>query len=687
MGTAGSKPAPPPPLPKRDVQRVEMLEIPALESHSMDKPGYSIRMSEYQKLCDGYMAQTGGAPGAHSSPGGAETGVSPKALPAVTVRAVPEGPFYPPRPNRRHVHYVTGRVIGQGSYGKVYLATEQITGQMLAVKQVSIGSCSAEALQSLDAETRLLCNLQHPNLVRVYDVEVDREAGSLSLVMEYVPGGSLSALTKQLGGIPELLCRRYVRQLVDALVYMHLHRVAHLDLKCSNVMLSGDGSLKLVDFGSATRLCRAELGDDFAALDAPAAQGSAREPPQDSPARVRIGMKGSPYWIAPECVRYPVYDVFKADIWSLGCLVIEMLNSYPPFFQFKQIPVLLYHVATLKEPPPLPSVISGVAADFLRRCLCVDPKARATIFELAAHPWIADINLGLELRPLQPYTRGEYYRSPGEAALETLPEEDSSSSEGESGNAGKAGEPGGSVSGASGVSGGPDGPGTVGAPGAPGASNAPTTSGVSSAPPAAPPAAPHSGAAGSPLGTSPAAPQRHTALPEPPARSELGTGRVEDDPVAMAVLAETATGGGPDGPTPQLLRRGGEGPPISSFRLTASVLFDVLLGGREALGSAGGGAHAISAKRLWARSSVPLGLDGESASLGIEELDDALFAYESSEEDNEGGERRGSHSSRGRQRRAGYDRDTRVFGDLTEPEWLFRAHDELFSAAEKGGAP
>jgi len=670
MGNAGSKPAAPPPLPKRDMQRVEILEIPSLDSPSVNKPGYSIHMSEYQRLCDGYMKDIGDTPRTQVPPDQKPIETPSKVAPPVTMRAVPEGPFYPPKPNKRHMSYVVGNVIGQGSYGKVYLATEQLTGQMLAVKQISIGSCSAETLQSLDAETRLLCNLQHPNLVKVYDVEVDRDAGVLSLVMEYVPGGNLATLTKQLGGIPELLCRRYVRQLVDVLAYMHLHRVAHLDLKCSNIMLGGDGTLKLVDFGSATRLCRAELGDDFDTLDASTGQV------HDPSARVRIGMKGSPYWVAPECVRYPVYDVFKADVWSLGCMIIEMLDSYPPFFQFKQIPVLLYHIATLADPPPLPSMISSVAGDFLHRCLCVDPKARASIFELAQHPWIADINLGLGLMPLHPYTRREYYREPRGPGLEPLPEEDS-------GSAGEAGA----------------------------ASTAPrvqkekadASHRVISRSPAQRDRGENANSTGHPRQVGELSPLSRvssgaegqaptTVLPDPRPRAELAEGRIEDDPVAMAVLAETATGGGLDGPMSQLLRRGGEGPPISSFQLTASVLFDVLLEGHQGKGIPGclpggiaGGmiGRTLSAKRLWMRASFPMG-SGDEAGINIEELDGALFLYDSSDDEGEAGEQNEPHSARDRgAKHSGYDRDTRVFGDLTEPEWLIRAHDELFSTTEK----
>ena len=314
----------------------------------------------------------------------------------------PDREFTPPKPRQRHLRYSLGRVIGHGSFGQVYLALEHLTGKLLAVKEMVVKNCSREILEAIDAETRILINLRHPNIVNIYDIEVSDDGNKLLIVMDFVAGGSLASLSKSFKGIPEILCRRYAKQILEAIKHMHRQNVAHLDLKCSNIMIGGDGLVKLVDFGTATRLARNDIINELKRRKEAEADPKKPGLPPELANQFNLGIKGSPYWIAPECVKSTLYDIFKADIWSIGCLFIEMFTTYPPFFQFKQVPALLYHIATITEPPGLPETMSDEGRDFLSKCLQIDPEARASVDDLLAHPWVAMVNLTFGIHPLVP---------------------------------------------------------------------------------------------------------------------------------------------------------------------------------------------------------------------------------------------------------------------------------------------
>ncbi|CAL5998387.1 Kinase [Hexamita inflata] len=282
-----------------------------------------------------------------------------------------EHQFLPPKQREYKIQYITGQVCGEGTFGKVYTAIERTTGLPLAVKELKTDGMNEQQLKEVETEIHFMTNLTHENIVRIYDAF--RVEKKIFIVMEHLQGGSLQSLTRQFKGIPEVLARRHFKQLVSALAHMHHSNCAHLDLKCANVMLAADQRLRLVDFGTSIR----------------------------ATVPVAAGVRGSPYWIAPECVRTRTYDVFKADIWSLGATLLELIDSVPPYFQIKQAPAVLYHVSQLESPPGFNSAVSGQCLDFSRRCLQLDPAERADIDELLAHKWLM-FEAGGELNELIP---------------------------------------------------------------------------------------------------------------------------------------------------------------------------------------------------------------------------------------------------------------------------------------------
>lgn len=147
-------------------------------------------------------------------------------------------------------------------------------------------------------------------------------------------------------------------------------------------MLTGSSQVvKLVDFGTSLKVDVGKLPES----------------------RVQAaGVRGSPYWLAPECVRSAEYDLFKADIWSLGCTAIELLDGVPPFFQIKQAPAVIYHVSQLTRAPRPVAAVSAECLDFVLKCLQLDPTKRPEAAELLQHPWLQNAEACGQLSSLLP---------------------------------------------------------------------------------------------------------------------------------------------------------------------------------------------------------------------------------------------------------------------------------------------
>jgi mitogen-activated protein kinase kinase kinase len=264
--------------------------------------------------------------------------------------------------------WMPGETIGRGSFGQVFQALEQKTGRIIAVKQVPINDsdeldCKFQA--ALRNEIDLMQNLQHPHIVSY--LGHDRIDSCLYLYMEYVAGGSLSAMLKDFGPFEEALVADYSRQLLAGLRYLHEQQppVVHRDIKGGNVLVSDEGVVKLTDFGCSKKI-------DL-----------------DTTCHTR-GMPGSVNWMAPEVVTNARYGI-AADVWSFGCVVIEMLTAQVPWGRFDNQMVALRKIGMSQEIPPWPSSVSEHCADFLGSCLKRDSSQRPSTCELAAHPLVKEV--------------------------------------------------------------------------------------------------------------------------------------------------------------------------------------------------------------------------------------------------------------------------------------------------------
>ncbi|KAM3275155.1 hypothetical protein ACQJBY_043869 [Aegilops geniculata] len=265
------------------------------------------------------------------------------------------------------IRWRKGEMIGSGAFGQVYLGMNLDTGELLAVKQVLIGSTNATRekaqahIRELEEEVKLLKNLSHPNIVRYLGTV--REEDTLNILLEFVPGGSIQSLLGKLGSFPEAVIRKYTRQILQGLEYLHSNAIIHRDIKGANILVDNKGCIKLADFGASKQV--AKLATMTAAKT----------------------MKGTPHWMAPEVIVGSGHT-FSADIWSVGCTVIEMATGKPPWSQQYQEVALLFHVGTTKSHPPIPEHISPEAKDFLLKCLQKEPELRSSASDLLKHPFV-----------------------------------------------------------------------------------------------------------------------------------------------------------------------------------------------------------------------------------------------------------------------------------------------------------
>lgn len=157
--------------------------------------------------------------------------------------------------------WMKGALIGQGSFGSVYLALHAVTGELLAVKQVEMPSPGANSqsdarkksmIEALKREISLLRDLRHPNIVQYLGCGSSSEY--LNIFLEYVPGGSVQTMLNSYGALPEPLVRSFVRQILNGLSYLHNRDIIHRDIKGANILVDNKGTIKISDFGISKKL-------------------------------------------------------------------------------------------------------------------------------------------------------------------------------------------------------------------------------------------------------------------------------------------------------------------------------------------------------------------------------------------------------------------------------------------------
>lgn len=278
------------------------------------------------------------------------------------------------------------KVIGKGSSGTVFksrfidgftddeeeLHTE---ANIFAVKEILLNENSEKQIKGIVAEVDTFSKLKHKNIVGYHGT--CNTGDRICIFMEYLDRGSLRQFYIRHGPVKEGQAANTVRQTLKGLEYLHATGMAHRDIKGANILLNSKGVIKLADFGTTKKFD----GESVAS-----------------------GLKGTPHWMAPEVIKglQRPDEWWKADIWSLGCTVVEIMTGQLPFTLHDNPMTVMYLIAQGHAPTfPEKDVddklsVSAEARDFVRVCCQPSPGDRPTARALLSHPFITRAGKGKE---------------------------------------------------------------------------------------------------------------------------------------------------------------------------------------------------------------------------------------------------------------------------------------------------
>ncbi|XP_039333403.1 SNF-related serine/threonine-protein kinase [Saimiri boliviensis] len=258
--------------------------------------------------------------------------------------------------------YDLDKTLGRGHFAVVKLARHVFTGEKVAVKVIDKTKLDTLATGHLFQEVRCMKLVQHPNIVRLYEV-IDTQT-KLYLILELGDGGDMfDYIMKHEEGLNEDLAKKYFAQIVHAISYCHKLHVVHRDLKPENVVFfEKQGLVKLTDFGFSNKF---------------------------QPGKKLTTSCGSLAYSAPEILLGDEYDAPAVDIWSLGVILFMLVCGQPPFQEANDSETLTM-IMDCKY--TVPSHVSKECKDLITRMLQRDPKRRASLEEIENHPWLQGVD-------------------------------------------------------------------------------------------------------------------------------------------------------------------------------------------------------------------------------------------------------------------------------------------------------
>ncbi|XP_071368483.1 MAP/microtubule affinity-regulating kinase 3a isoform X5 [Centroberyx affinis] len=283
-------------------------------------------------------------------------------------------------PQQPHVgNYRLLKTIGKGNFAKVKLARHILTGREVAIKIIDKTQLNPNSLQKLFREVRIMKILNHPNIVKLFEViETER---TLYLVMEYASGGEVFDYLVAHGRMKEKEARAKFRQIVSAVQYCHQKHIVHRDLKAENLLLDADMNIKIADFGFSNEFTLGNKLDTFC---------------------------GSPPYAAPELFQGKKYDGPEVDVWSLGVILYTLVSGSLPF-DGQNLKELRERV--LRGKYRIPFYMSTDCENLLKRFLVLNPAKRGTleVREEGENQIMKDrwINAGFEEDELKPFVEPE----------------------------------------------------------------------------------------------------------------------------------------------------------------------------------------------------------------------------------------------------------------------------------------
>ncbi|KAK6755401.1 hypothetical protein RB195_014022 [Necator americanus] len=273
-------------------------------------------------------------------------------------------------PDDPHVgKYKLLKTIGKGNFAKVKLAKHTITGQEVAIKIIDKTALNPSSLQKLFREVKIMKQLDHPNIVKLYQVMENEQ--TLYLVLEYASGGEVFDYLVAHGRMKEKEARVKFRQIVSAVQYLHSKNIIHRDLKAENLLLDADMNIKIADFGFSNQFTLGNKLDTFC---------------------------GSPPYAAPELFQGKKYDGPEVDVWSLGVILYTLVSGSLPF-DGQNLKELRERV--LRGKYRIPFYMSTDCENLLKKFLVLNPARRGTLETIMKDRWM---NIGYEDEgELKPY--------------------------------------------------------------------------------------------------------------------------------------------------------------------------------------------------------------------------------------------------------------------------------------------
>ncbi|KAL3694157.1 hypothetical protein R1sor_007808 [Riccia sorocarpa] len=259
--------------------------------------------------------------------------------------------------------YVVTQQIGSGSFAVVWKARHKLRGNEVAIKEIATEKLNPKLQESLLSEIAILKKTNHPNIIRLH--EIVEAPNRIFLVLEYCTGGDLAAYIQRHGRVSETVARHFMQQLGAGLQALRSNHLIHRDLKPQNLLLSTDDRgavLKIADFGFARSL---------------------------QPQGMAETICGSPLYMAPEILQRQKYDA-KADLWSVGAILYQLVCGRPPFHGNSHVQLLLNIVRTneIKFPDGVLAELHSDCVDMIRKLLRRNPVERLGFEEFFNHKFM-----------------------------------------------------------------------------------------------------------------------------------------------------------------------------------------------------------------------------------------------------------------------------------------------------------
>ncbi|XP_049844391.1 mitogen-activated protein kinase kinase kinase 1-like isoform X4 [Schistocerca gregaria] len=265
------------------------------------------------------------------------------------------------------INWKRGPALGTGAYSTCFQARDTVSGGIMAVKQVSFLRNSQQEQERVESEIWkeivMLSKLHHPNVLHI--LGATKQNGHFNIFVEWMAGGSIATLLDSYGPFSESVIINYTKQTLQGLNYLHKNHILHRDLKGANLLIDSTGrNLCIGDFGAAVHL-------ETQTVVSGELQGQ---------------ILGTIAFMAPEVLRGENYE-HSCDIWSVGCCIIEMVTTKPPWKenQMSNHLALMYKIASSKEPPFIPHTLGMLLKNVAHKCLQIKPELRPTAKELLNH--------------------------------------------------------------------------------------------------------------------------------------------------------------------------------------------------------------------------------------------------------------------------------------------------------------